>query len=94
MKAVLDTVTEQRRFEAQSNADVAAAQEKYYKQAEKEKNTVRVARKIQRDGGLVHDSPMPVKYKLPGFTGKASLAQADPPAAPEEQKEGEQKPPK
>jgi len=49
---------------------------------------------------------MPIKYKLPGFTGKASLAQADPapkaaaapakePAAPvEEKKEGEQKPPK
>merc|ERR1712166_707482 len=74
--------------------------------SENEKNTVRAARKIQRDGGLVHDSPMPIKYKLPGFTGKASLAQADAapkadaapakePAAPvEEKKEGEQKPPK
>ena len=43
---------------------------------------------------------MPVKYKLAGFAGKASLAQADAapakePAAPvEEKKEGEQKPPK
>jgi len=32
---------------------------------------------------------MPVKYKLPGFTGKASLAQADPAAPVEEKKEGE-----
>lgn len=31
---------------------------------------------------------MPVKYKLTGFTGKASLAQADPAAPVEEKKEG------
>jgi hypothetical protein len=81
LKEVLDTVAEQRRFEDQSNADVAAAQEKYFKQSENEKNTVRAARKIQRDGGLVHDTPMPIKYKLAGFAGKGSLAQEDP--APE-----------
>jgi len=47
---------------------------------------------------------MPIKYKLPGFTGKASLAQADPKAADpkaddtaapaEEKKEGAQELPK
>jgi len=36
---------------------------------------------------------MPVKYGLPGFTGKAALAQADP-APAEEGKAAEQKPPK
>jgi len=30
------------------------------------------------DGAVVHDSPMPRKYKLKGFGTKASLAQADP----------------
>jgi len=39
-------VTEQRRFENQSNNEVATAQEKYYKKSENDKNTVRVARKI------------------------------------------------
>lgn len=54
-----------------------------------------------RDGGLVHDTPMPVEYKLKGYTGKdshmtegvSSLAQADPKPA-EEKKEAEQAPPK
>jgi hypothetical protein len=61
----LKTVKDQRAFENKSNTDVAAAQEKYYKQSENEKNSVRVARSVQEAGGLVHDPPIVAKYAKP-----------------------------
>tara|TARA_B110000285_G_scaffold150791_1_gene168338 strand:- start:81 stop:410 length:330 start_codon:yes stop_codon:yes gene_type:complete len=62
LKEVLNTIKGQRIFEATSNADVAAAQEKYYKQTENQKNQVRVARRVMANGGLVHDPPAVAKY--------------------------------
>lgn len=52
LKEVLATTKAQRAFESKSNADVAAAQAKYFKQTEDEKNAVRVARRIQANGDL------------------------------------------
>jgi len=46
LKAVLGAIGEQRTWETTSNADVAASQLKYYRQAEDEKNAVRVARRV------------------------------------------------
>jgi hypothetical protein len=77
LKEVLSAISGQRVFEATSNADVAAAQEKYYKQSENEKNTVRVARWVQESGGLIHDPPATVKYGLFGRGAKQSLAQGE-----------------
>lgn len=54
LKAVLEATAAQRAFEAKSNADVAAAQDKYFKATEDQKNAVRVARRIQANGGLDH----------------------------------------
>jgi len=62
LEAVLEATKAQRTFEATSNKDVATAQEKYFKQSENEKNAVRVDRKIQSDGGLIHDPPAFDKY--------------------------------
>jgi len=69
LKEVLATTKAQRAYERKSNADVAAAQEKYFKQCEDEKNAVRVARRIQANGDLDHR----------GSFGKfsSSLAQGD-----------------
>lgn len=64
MKEVIKAIGVQRTWEATSNADVAAAQEKYYKQSENEKNKVRVARWVQESGGLIHDPPAWDKYNL------------------------------
>ena len=52
LDAVLKATAAQRAFEAKSNADVAAAQDKYFKATEDQKNAVRVARRIQANGGL------------------------------------------
>ena len=52
MKEVLRVTAEQRAAEAKSNADVAAAQKKYADQTENTKNQVRIARRIQANGGL------------------------------------------
>jgi len=74
LKEVIKAIGVQRVWEATSNADVAAAQEKYYKQSEDTKNKVRVARWVQESGGLIHDPPAWDKYnKKPA----QSLAQGD-----------------
>ena len=71
----MNTVKNQRTFENTSNTDVATAQEKYYKQSENEKNSVRVARRVQANGGLDHDPPAVAKYAKP--EAAASLAQGE-----------------
>ena len=81
MKEVIKAIGVQRVWEDTSNKDVAASQLKYYKQAEDEKNKVRVARRVQANGGLIHDPPAWDKYNSKTV---ASLAQKE-----EEKKAGE-----
>jgi hypothetical protein len=73
LKGVLEAIGVQRVWEDTSNKDVAASQLKYYKQAENEKNAVRVARRVQANGGLIHDPPAWDKYNSKTVS---SLAQA------------------
>jgi len=76
LKGVLEAIGVQRVWEDTSNRDVAASQLKYYKQAEDEKNKVRVARRVMANGGLIHDPPAWDKYNSnPAVT---SLAQETP----------------
>lgn len=66
---------EQRRFEAQSNADTSAAQAKFADSAENIKNYVRVNRRVQANGGINHDD---AKLYLPKGANYETLSQADP----------------
>lgn len=79
---------EQRAFEAKSNADVKAAQEKYAQSAENIKNYVRVNRRVQANGGLNHDD---ASLYLPKNAKFDTLAQADP--APAGDAKGDAQPP-
>ena len=74
LKAVLEATAAQRAFEAKSNADVAAAQDKYFKATEDQKNAVRVARRIQANGGLDHRSKNGKYAALTGAAGKPTEA--------------------
>jgi hypothetical protein len=66
---------EQRRFEAQSNAETSAAQAKFADSAENIKNYVRVNRRVQANGGINHDD---AKLYLPKGANYETLSQADP----------------
>jgi hypothetical protein len=75
---------EQRRFEAQSNADTSAAQAKFADSAENIKNYVRVNRRVQANGGINHDD---AKLYLPKGANYETLSQADPAPAKEAPKD-------
>ena len=66
---------EQRRFEAQSNAETSAAQAKFADSAENIKNYVRVNRIVQANCGINHDD---AKLYLPKGANYETLSQADP----------------
>lgn len=61
LKEVLETTKVQRAYERKSNADVSDAQDKYAQATEDKKNGVRIARRIQANGGLNHQNSLQSK---------------------------------